>query len=788
MDMICISDFLKNNIGETFFECDICKDSHSILENISKLNTDMIGNWLIFFVLFLIVSGLFLCCYRFIEKCSKYLLPSAIFIWIVGVIVYIFGFYNENVAGVSIVLRAVISSFKMFVLSHDLARVNSLLQNDMLYMLVFSIVHYFAAVIAFIFILKLIGFKFKSYLKIKWYKSGYRFRFIKSKEVHLFWGVNEHSLLLAESIRNEEKSEKRKKSKSIIIFVDIDIENEDNAEKKPSLTKITNTITIKDSYIQRLEDVNALVDHCYNGPDSLTDKRSEDCDNKQNSSRDKRCEDVFGALKLKDIGYIVRKVSKCKFYFLSDDEAQNISSALNLLNDKKINKSATANVEKTNASISSNDEKINKSKTDEVIEIYVHARKDANNEVFDHYSQYDDTAGRMKIKVIDSAYLSVATLKQDDNCLPVKCVKQDDIKMGFVNSPFTSLVVGFGGTGQEAFKFLYEFAAFVDSNLKKSPFKCYAVDERMDRIEGLVRKRMPEIVEDKELELKKASVNSEELWTLVDSIIGKLNYVVITLNDDKTGLSLAVNLFKYALQHRDKNLPMLKIMVRCYDHSNENRMDKVVKNLNKSIEGRNIEIQIFGKESRLYSYKTIISDAILNDAKEFHRVYENSNLTAEEQWKKRFGNEALENTIKTKNLSRYYAIYDFNRKISQNISNALHCRTKMILMGFDKTSLTDYYGYVNSRKEETTKYNCPAEAAQLLLNLAIVEHERWIASHKLMGFTYGEKTDLVKKTHKDMCPFNELKDEITKSYDCRVIDTTIKLAYNEALKEKQEVG
>ena len=51
-----------------------------------------------------------------------------------------------------------------------------------------------------------------------------------------------------------------------------------------------------------------------------------------------------------------------------------------------------------------------------------------------------------------------------------------------------------------------------------------------------------------------------------------------------------------------------------------------------------------------------------------------------------------------------------------------------------------------------------------------------IASHKLMGYTYNPENDCVQKYHKCICPWDEL-DEMTQSYDCNVVDTTIKMAY-----------
>ena len=69
-----------------------------------------------------------------------------------------------------------------------------------------------------------------------------------------------------------------------------------------------------------------------------------------------------------------------------------------------------------------------------------------------------------------------------------------------------------------------------------------------------------------------------------------------------------------------------------------------------------------------------------------------------------------------KKMSRYHAIYDINRRISQNISNSLHSRTKMILMGFGENEQSErlglFYGYVNSRKDDTTIYECGKDEEQ----------------------------------------------------------------------------
>ena len=102
-------------------------------------------------------------------------------------------------------------------------------------------------------------------------------------------------------------------------------------------------------------------------------------------------------------------------------------------------------------------------------------------------------------------------------------------------------------------------------------------------------------------------------------------------------------------------------------------------------------------------------------------------------------------------------------------------------MGLDedesKERLNRLMELTRQRKKETICYGSPSPEAELLINLAITEHERWIASHELMGYTKNSKNDHVKKHHECMVDWRDLKDDNTRSYDCNVVDTTIRMAY-----------
>ena len=261
----------------------------------------------------------------------RYLSELSIVVWLLGIAIYTIGFTDNKLNVFAVLPRVIISSFKMFTISNELARVDSTLHHDAIYMTAFSLIHFCAACITFIFIFRMIGYKLRCSMRLKYYKLFCA----KGKNVHLFWGTNEASLLLAENIDNNKKKENHNNEDNegikvrrddIIIFVDVDKECEDNCQKKPSLSYLTNTITIKDSDISRLDKIGALVGHCYNGPASIDTSKNND---------------IFAQLRLNAIRKILQKCDSFNIYLLSDDEADNISAALKLQDDenlKKLNK------------------------------------------------------------------------------------------------------------------------------------------------------------------------------------------------------------------------------------------------------------------------------------------------------------------------------------------------------------------------------------------------------------------------------------------------------------------
>lgn len=706
---------------------------------------------------------------RVVDFLSHHLLIASLIVLIAGFWVYTWGYYNPELGWYSVIPRSVISSFKMFVVVHDLARVDKELFTNDFYMACFSLTHFAAALLTFLMIFKLVGFRLFSIIRLEILQ--WRFRFCSKAPIHVFWGINEESLLLAESIKERcEKDSAMKDDR--IIFVNIEKDSADMPRQKATLASVIDVVTLRNRELERLDKIDALVDNCHNGPSSVQPSENRE---------DESPTDVFGSLRLRVLRKIVARAEAVNFYLLSDDEEQNVSGALNLQNDK---------------TVTSRDK----------VKIYVHARKTINAELFDTYAQYvehDDK--KPSVKLVDSAYKSVKKLretdvKEIDGCLPVDCVEYD-YRTGLVSSPFTSLIVGFNATGQEAFKFLYEHGTFIGKDKNKLPFKCYAVDQNMTAIEGIITSKVGYVIDSKELELINAEVNSKVFWDKVELIINDLNYAVIALNNDELGLQLAVNLFKLALRKRDNKLP-LKIALRCYDSRNIRMMHKAEKNLNESIKKsqiKNVSLTVFGDQSKIFDYESVLSDAALVKAKRYNWVYEQTpplydkekeEMTEDEQWQKSFGLEAVNNLLgkDASHGSLYHAKYELLCQIEQNFANVAHAKTKLRLMGVenDDKKLKALLEIARNRKSKTTDYRCDnAEYAELLHNMALLEHERFISARHLKGFVYAEEKDFVKKYHDCLCPLEKLN-KLKQSYDCNVIDTTLRLEAEERKKKSSE--
>lgn len=154
-----------------------------------------------FLALVVLLAFLALCLFRssWRKWIFRHLKWIAVCVFVVGILIYMIGFNEHGSKNDFLVLflRSCISSLEMFVSESELIEVGKPLKGNHLYMIVFSITHFMAVFVSAIFILRLFGLRLMSMCRL-WLRS----LFCKEYNLYVFWGINEKTMIVAESIRD----------------------------------------------------------------------------------------------------------------------------------------------------------------------------------------------------------------------------------------------------------------------------------------------------------------------------------------------------------------------------------------------------------------------------------------------------------------------------------------------------------------------------------------------------------------------------------------------------------
>ena len=108
-------------------------------------------------------------------------------------------------------------------------------------------------------------------------------------------------------------------------------------------------------------------------------------------------------------------------------------------------------------------------------------------------------------------------------------------------------------------------------------------------------------------------------------------------------------------------------------------------------------------------------------------------------------------------------------------------------MGLHKENNCEKFKYyincVNDYINDSQNQECRYEDIRLIDNIAHMEHERWVSSQKLFGYTFGTYNDRIKKQSSYMLSWENL-DETIKSYDFKVVETSIIMMCHEVQEIK----
>lgn len=241
--------------------------------------------------------------------------------------------------------------------------------------------------------------------------------------LYLFFGNNEPSeLLIKDIIKND--------SKAVAIMIDEANVNEDDNDEWEGIVGL---IAHKHKIFKTARKIGAHV--------AIASQQLDDID-EEITSRDDF--DAFGYLGLSKIKkFIIRLLQttnpQLHIFFMGEDEELNIRNIIALAKDTTI------------TSVANNYDLYHR--------IYCHARYNGPNRVIQDVALKKN----LNIKIIDSSHIAIELLKLDPNCHPVNVVKASETNLATVESPLKTLIIGFGEVGRDAFRFLYEFGAFVNS-------------------------------------------------------------------------------------------------------------------------------------------------------------------------------------------------------------------------------------------------------------------------------------------------------------------------------------
>ena len=681
--------------------------------------------------------------------------------WALYFVGFFFGGTASSVMAYSV--RPLIASLGMFVGNTGYQELSDDCTQSVLYMTLFAIVHLSAILVSAIFVVNFFWKRSKSYLRGKFWS------FTRSSiPLNVFWGLGKQNILLAQSIQ------KQKKGKERILFIDLPTE-EDGQNVGLNLSQLFGFNAYNQEAIRELQGVKYAIKGANGKPSDV-----------ETSSGD-----ILVKIGLRPLKGLINHHQHTRIFFLSDNEVDNVKSTISFMHDNTLKKNN--------------------------VDIYCHARKNRENSIIEKMAYLKGENGLMNVHIVDTSALSIQILKRNVEYQPVSFV-DPDTSFAVVDNPFNAFVLGFGETGRDAVRYLYEFGAFVNSYGLKSPYKCYAVDKNMDQLKGDFYNNAPALRNNPEIELIQMSNLSTSFWPWVEHILPKLNYVVIALGDDRSNMQAASDLFEAACKVRIDNMKNFKIFVRSYSRESEKQMDNLVRFYNdkygikdKKENAISDVLVIFGRTSELFTYENIIDDETIKRAKEFFLGYLKKSHQ-DDEWDQR---HRISIKKKNENGKEFkidkprdsVTLSDINaviRKENQDIANSHHMDTKLKLVGLtrksakelmeqkDNSELTEeqlrqkelleyILLYVNGLKKDYIKDSVEKNYNRndgVLTKIAICEHLRWNASHEMIGYVLGDVADEIKKIHNCLRPWRLLPDNI-QNYDYNVMEQTIKIVLNE---------
>lgn len=324
--------------------------------------------------------------------------------------------------------------------------------------------------------------------------------------------------------------------------------------------------------------------------------------------------------------------------------------------------------------------------------------------------------------------------------------------LGYIEKPSTSLLIGFGETGQEALRYLYEFGSFVGKDMQpvNNTFKVF--DPQIESLKGEFLNRTPALRYDANIEWLTASIGSSQFWLDFAMALPSLTYVVVTVDKGPRNVEIAVQLLQEAARY-GKDLSRMCILVRATQADTE--MIQLIDFYNQSYcpEGIRV-IHPFGLPERIWNPDIATGKTLKKIALKCMPV--GSGQNAQDVWAER--SRSIRGRAGNDLMNRQ----ELQRKQAGDIGRGLFAPTLITLC---PESLREAAALISDELDPMNPVHFTGTKAQykVMEYLAAGEHLHWMTTLEAAGYIdgAGEQDELNKKI-KNLVPYSSLPDEEAK--------------------------
>ena len=313
--------------------------------------------------------------------------------------------------------------------------------------------------------------------------------------------------------------------------------------------------------------------------------------------------------------------------------------------------------------------------------------------------------------------------------------------LGYVKSGFTSMVIGFGETGQEALRYIYEFGSFIGEDLFVVPntFKVY--DPQIDTIKGDFLNRTPALRYKANIEWSSATIGMSQFWLEFAMALPSLTYVVISVGSCERNVEIGVQLLQEAARFR-KDLSHLCILLCAGDA--DDQMLQLIDFYNRSYcpEGVSV-LHPFGLPDKIWTLDVISGRSLKK------RVV--SVPGAAQRWEER------SREIRSRGGNELLNRQELMRKQAGEIGRSLFAPTLSLLCPERLRPLAEE---IPDEPKGTVHFKGSKADYKTMEYLAAGEHLHWMTSLEAAGYIDGDGVqDELNKKVAGMVPYSALPDE-----------------------------